>query len=404
MRPHRLIFRRMGDLNSRGEAIDRVTVVNELRRHSELESAGGLSAIVSLDDGIPQLPHLDRYVAILQEKSLLRRAIFAAEHLKNRCLMAQDGAGEILSDAEAMLNNLADGRQQHGQWLNPGQVMQNYPGGFNAFVNPPRGGTGIPTPWAKINSSTCGLHAGDLFIVGGRPSMGKSIIAMAIGHHAATLGHGAAIFSLEMTKESLVRRLISAIGSVDAQRLRAGCLDREERQCVAQAAAQIEDLPLYIDDTRARTIPTMTSALRKLKARHPVRLVVVDHLQLMCGMGRVESRHHELSAIAHSLKHLAGQFDVTVLLLSQLNRECEKSNRRPQLADLKESGSIEEDADIVMFVHRPEQFNREDRSLKGLAEFIIAKQRSGPVGKVKMLFQHSYQRFVETTDQMDTVE
>jgi replicative DNA helicase len=226
--------------------------------------------------------------------------------------------------------------------------------------------------------------------------MGKSIVGMQIAHHAAAHGDVAAVFSLEMTKESLIRRIISAVGSVDAQRLRSGKLDREERRRAAQAAEKIAELPLWIDDTRASTIPAVTSALRKLMAKRPVRLVVIDHLQLMKGAGRFESRHQELSEISHALKHLAGQFDVTVILLSQLNRECEKAGRRPQLSDLKETGSLEEDADVVLFIHRPEQYNRQDSTLRGQAEFILGKQRNGPTGKRDMVFQHGYQRFEET--------
>jgi replicative DNA helicase len=228
--------------------------------------------------------------------------------------------------------------------------------------------------------------------------MGKSVAGMQIAHCAAARGEGVAVFSLEMTKESLVRRLISAVGTVEAQRLRTGRLDRDERRRAAEAASQIEALPLWIDDTRARTIPAVTSALRKLTAKVSVRLVVIDHLQLMNGTGRFDSRHHELSEVSHALKHLAGQLGLTVVLLSQLNRECEKAARRPQLSDLKETGSLEEDADVVLFVHLPEQYNRQDATLHGKAEFIIGKQRSGPTGKRNMLFQHEYQRFVEETN------
>jgi replicative DNA helicase len=394
---HRRIWRRMVDLQGRGEGIDRLTVINELQKHGELESCGGFSYMVSLDEGLPQVPHLDGYVRIIQEKAVLRRAIHAAQELIARCMVARDDSQEILAEAEGVLSKLADGRGKHGQWLNPGQVMQSHPGGVGAFMQPPQGGAGIPTPWPGLTAALCGLQRGDLFLVAGRPSMGKSIVGMALAHHAATRGDGAAVFSLEMTKESLVRRLISAVGGVDAQRLRAGCLDREERRRATEAAAQIENLPLWIDDSRARTIPAMVAALRKLIARHPVRLVVIDHLQLTKGTGRFESRHAELSEVSHSLKHLAGQFDLTVVLLSQLNRECEKAARRPQLADLKETGSLEEDADVVLFVHRPEQYNRQDPALRGQAEFIIGKQRNGPTGKRAMLFQHGYQRFVEGT-------
>ncbi len=332
---------------------------------------------------------------IVQEKATLRRTIFAVQNLINRCMLASDGSEAILADAEAVLTRLADGRWKHGQWLNPGEVMQSYPGGLNAFLQPARGGIGVPTPWKGLDKAICGLQLGDLFLVAGRPSMGKSVVGMQIAHHAAKHGEGVAVFSLEMTKASLVQRLISAVGPVDAQRFRTGCLEKEERARVAEAARSIQALPLFIDDTRARTMPAITSALRKLMARNPVRLVVIDHLQLMKGVGRSESRHQELSEISHSLKHLAGQMGVTVILLSQLNRECEKAARRPQLSDLKETGSLEEDADVVLFVHRPEQYNRSETALRGQAEFIIGKQRNGPTGKRAMLFQHEYQQFVE---------
>jgi replicative DNA helicase len=395
---HRRIWRRVADLHGRGEPIDRLTVINELQKHNELESCDGFGYMVSLDDGLPQVPHLDGYVRIIQEKAVLRRAIHAAQSLIDRCMEAKDDSESILTDAEAILSKLADGRGKHGQWLNPREVMLSYPGGLNAFLNPPRGGAGIPTPWPGLTAALCGLHRGDLFLVAGRPSMGKSIVGMALAHHTAARGDGAAVFSLEMTKESLVRRLISAVAGIDAQRFRTGALDREERRKVAEAVSQIESIPLWIDDTRARTVPAVTSALRKLIAKHPARLVVIDHLQLMKGAGHFESRHHELSEISHSLKHLAGQFDLTVILLSQLNRECERAGRRPQLADLKETGSLEEDADVVLFVHRPEQYNRQEPALRGKAELIIGKQRNGPIGKRAMLFQHEYQRFVEVAE------
>lgn len=400
---HRRLWQRMADLHGRGERIDRVTVFNELDRHSEAQACGGLSYLVSLDDGLPQLPNLDSYVRIVQEKATLRKAIYAAQALMNRCMEAQDGSADILAEAEAVLAKLSDGRGK-AQWMNPGEVMNSHPGGINALLNPPRGGAGTPTPWPGLTTALCGLHRGDLVLVAGRPSMGKSVIGMQLAHHTAAHGEGVAVFSLEMSKHSLVVRLISAVGGVDAQRQRSGRLDREERRKATVAASQIAEIPLWIDDTRARTANAVTSALRKLAARHPLRLVIIDHLQLMNGVGRFDSRHHELSAISHSLKHLAGQMDLTVILLSQLNRECEKEKRRPQLSDLKETGSLEEDADVVLFVHRPEQFNRLDMSLRGQAEFIIGKQRNGPTGKWKMIFQHEYQRFVEAAETAEAEE
>jgi replicative DNA helicase len=398
---HRRIWNRMTELHARGERIDRITIVDALRAHKQLESVDGLSYLTSLDDGMPRLPNLDAYVTIVQEKALRRRAIVASQEFINRCFQDPDGAHELLAQAEKVLADLRDGSGKQPDWMTPGQVMTEYPGGLNAFLHPPRGGAGAPTPWPKLTVSLAGLHRGDLVLVAGRPSMGKSIIAMAIGHHTAAQNEAVAVFSLEMTKESLVRRLVSAIGSVDGQSLRTGRLDDAERLRALSAASGISGIPLHIDDSRARTVPAITSALRKLMARVPVRLVIIDHLQLMRAAGRTESRHHELSDISHSLKHLARQFDLTVILVSQLNRDCEREKRRPVLSDLKETGSLEEDADVVLFVHRPERYNRQDPSLRGQAEFIIGKQREGPTGKLAMQFQHTHQRFMETTDQRE---
>ncbi len=393
---HRRIFSRMHDLRRCGEHIDRVTVANELHRNKELESCDGVSYVVSLDDGLPKIINLDSYVRIVQEKATLRRTILAAQNLMSRCLLEQGDSRQILSDAEAVLARLTENRQRHGQWLTPGEVIESYPGGLDAFMAPNRVGSGcVPTPWPALTANLCGLQRGDLVLVAGRPSMGKSIIGMQMTHNATKAGYGVAFFSLEMTKDSLVRRLVAAVGHVDAQRLRSGTLNAEGRRRAIHAAAEIQNLPLWIDDTKASTMPAILAALRKLTARQTVRLVFIDHLQLMRCIGRTESRHHELSEISHSMKHLAGEFDVTVVLLSQLNRECEREKRRPQLADLRESGSLEEDADVVLFVHRPERYNREDKGLRGLAEFIIAKQRNGPTGKLNMVFLHEFQKFEE---------
>lgn len=304
-------------------------------------------------------------------------------------------------DAEAVLTKLGEKQQPHGQWLTPGEVIAAYPGGLNAFMSPNRGGVGIPTPWPMLTSALCGLQRGDLVLVAGRPSMGKSVIGMQLAHHAAKNGYGAAFFSLEMSKDSLVRRLIANIARVDAQRLRSGTLNADERLRACRAASEIDALPLWIDDTRAGTIPAVTSAPRRLCARQKVSAVFIDHFQLMHSIGRAESRHQELSLISHSLKHLAIECDLTIVLLSQLNRECERDKRRPQLADLKETGSLEEDADVVLFVHRPEQYNRQDESLRGVAEFIIGKHRNGPTGKLNMVFLHGFQKFEERSAGME---
>ncbi len=227
--------------------------------------------------------------------------------------------------------------------------------------------------------------------------MGKSVVGMQQGYATASEGTGVAYISLEMSKESLVRRLVAGISRVDAHKARSGYLNADERRRMLEAAADIENLPLFINDARAHTPAAISTALRKLKARTQVGLVIVDHLQLMKVTGRAESRHQELSEICHGFKRLAGQMECVVMLLSQLNRSCEQERRLPNLSDLKESGSIEEDADVVVFIHRPEMYRRDDASLRGKAELIVAKQRAGPTGKLALTFLHGYQVFEEAS-------
>lgn len=395
---HQRIFNRMIDLRRRGEQVNQITLYNELDRHGEAQACGGLGYLHDLTEGIPMLPNLDGHLRIIKDKSTLRRTVYAARDLAARCIAASDDAHEILADGEAILARLACHDARHGQWAKPGDVMRGHAGGINAFLDPPKGGIGIPMPWPGMNAKTGGLHRGELVILGGRPSMGKTAAELQIAAHAAAKGTVVAFFSLEMPKDALVRRLIAAEARVNHERIRHGGADAEERRRIREAVQRIDELTLFIDDSRANTAPAITNALRKLMAAQPARLVVIDHLQLMHAAGRYQTRHHELSEISHSLKHLAVQLDFTVLVASQLSRECEKDHRLPQLSDLRESGSIEEDADAVLFIHRPEVYNRRDRSLRGQAEFILAKQRNGPIGKRYMLFRHEYQRFEETTN------
>lgn len=395
---HRRIFVRLMDVHARGDAVDRVTVANELMNHAELEAVGGIGYLVSLDEGLPQLPNIDAYALIVKEKATLRRAIYAAQNLINRCMVAQDGAQDILTEAERFIGDLARNSDKRAmQWLTPGEVLSAYPGGINAFLSPHIFAGGIATPWPSLTTSTGGFHAGELVVIGGRPSMGKSIMAMQIAHTAAREGHGVAVVSLEMSKESLLSRLTCSVASVDAQKFRAGYLSQDERRRMSAALSSLHDIPLRIDDSRARSIPAIMAGIRKLAAQHPVRVIIVDHLQLMVSTSKADNRHHEISAICHALKHMAEDFKCTVVLCSQLNRKCEEENRRPQTSDLKESGSIEEDADLVIFCHRWERYQkfRDREDMRGRGELILAKQRSGPIGIVHLAFLGGLQRFEE---------
>lgn len=391
---NRRIFGQMKELHAHGEPIDYITTANALKDIGQLESVDGLTYLTSLAAGMPQLPNLDAWVRIVRDKAMLRRIIFGAQQLSDRA-MSGDGAGDVLEHAEGLLKGL--GQFSPVKWATPGDVMETYPGGLNKFLNPTRGGNGIPTPWPKVTEMLCGFQAGDLVLIGGRPSMGKSAAALQIALHTAKQDRAVAFVSLEMSKEALVQRLIAIVGGLDLHRLRGGYLDQEERLRAQFAAAEIADLPLFIDETRARTMPALEARIRRLRAEREIGLVIIDHLQLMRGMARAESRHQELSAISHDLKHLAVDFGVPVILLSQLNRECERERRLPQLSDLKETGSLEEDADVVLFIHRAEQYKRDDPSLHGLADLIVGKQRNGPVGKIAMTFTKACASFGERT-------
>ena len=393
---HRRIFKRMGDLHDRGERVDRVTVANELMKFNELEACDGLSYLVSLDDGLPQIPNLDGYIRIVKDKAVLRRIIFASQHMMNRCLLGEEEPGEILAGAEETLLKLGEARVKAGL-MNPQQILQDYDGGINAFLDPSKRIKGISTGFTKFDEYTGGLHGGELFILAARPSMGKTALALNIAQHVSLkLKKTAAVFSLEMSKESLLTRMLCAAARVDSQKFRAGYLNQKERGDLNRALHELVEAPLYIDDTPGVHLMDMHAKLRRLKAeRGEIGLVIVDYLQLMTGRGRFENRNQEVSALSRGMKLLAKELNVPMLVLSQLSRavETRQGDHRPQLSDLRESGSIEQDADLVGFIFREEVYHREREDLRGLAELIIAKQRNGPVGTVNLVFLHAQTKF-----------
>src|SRR5215469_4628552 len=393
---HRRIFRRMGELQDRGERIDRVTVANELMKFNELEACDGLSYLVSLDDGLPHIPNLDAYIRIVKDKAILRRIIFASQNMMNRCLLGEEHPDEILAGAEETLLKLGEARVKTGL-LDAHSILENYEGGINAFLDPSKRLKGISTGFAKLDEMTGGMHGGDLFILAARPSMGKCLAALNIAQHVALrLKQTAAIFSLEMSKESLLTRMLCAAARVDSQRFRAGYLTQEERRKLSSALHELVDSPLFIDDTAGIHLMDMHAKLRRLQAeRGKIGLVIVDYLQLMTGRGRFENRNQEVSALSRGMKLLAKELNVPMLVLSQLSRavETRQGDHRPQLSDLRESGSIEQDADLVGFIFREEVYNRDREDLKGLAELIIAKQRNGPIGTVNLVFLHAQTKF-----------
>lgn len=394
---HKRIFLRMSELHERGESIDRVTLANELMKLGQLQSVDGLSYLVSLDDGLPQIHNLDSYVSIVREKSLLRRIITVSQDTIHRCIASEENAVEILGAAEDAFMKLGD-VQSKNVLSSPAQIVSGYEGGINAFLDASKRIKGIGTGFLKLDEMTGGLREGELIILAARPAMGKTAFALNIAQHVAmnpANPQPVAIFSLEMSKESLLTRLICAAARVDQQRFRAGYLSAEERHSLQDALYRIVESPIYIDDSAGTNLMDVHSKLRRLQAEQGVGLVVIDYLQLMQGRGRYENRVQEVSALSRGFKLMSKELHVPFLVLSQLSRapETRPGDHRPMLSDLRESGSIEQDADMVAFIFREEVYRPDKESLKGMAELILAKQRNGPTGRVKLAFLNRYTKF-----------
>lgn len=392
---HRRIFARMGELFDRGEKIDRITLANELMKQGQLESVDGLSYLVSLDDGLPQIANLDGYVRIVKDKSMLRRMVFASQKVIDRCLIGEDEPDEILAGAEESLLKLGESRSRD-VLQRVGAVVDSFPGGLNAFLDPSKRLKGISTGFAKLDEMTGGLHEGELCILAARPSMGKTALALNIAQHVAThLQKTVAVFSLEMSAESLLTRMVCAAARVDQHKFRAGFLNAEERRRLQLALTELSEAPLFIDDTAGPNLMDIHAKLRRLRGEHGLGLVIIDYLQLMSSRGRSENRNQEVSAMSRGLKLLSKELKVPTLVLSQLSRasETRPGDHKPQLSDLRDSGSIEQDADLVAFIYREEVYKKDREDLKGLAELIVAKQRNGPIGLVNLVFLGQYTKF-----------
>lgn len=401
---HRRIYMRMGELYERGERIDRVTLANELMKQGQLESVDGLTYLVSLDDGLPTLSNLDGYVRIVKDKSILRKIIFTAQSLIHRALLAEDEPDRILAGAEETLLKLGESRAKDAL-ASPKRILEEFEGGLNSFLDPSRRVKGISTGFLKFDEMTGGLHEGELFVLAARPAMGKTALALNIAQHVATNPAGpqtVAVFSLEMSKESLLTRMICAGGRVDQQKFRAGYLNQDERRRLQKAAAELVKAPLFIDDTAGTHMMDIHAKLRRLQAEQGLGLVVIDYLQLMSGRGRFENRNAEISSISRGMKLLAKELKIPIIALSQLSRapETRPGDHRPQISDLRESGSIEQDADLVAFIFREEVYKPDREDLKGLAELLLQKQRNGPTGRVNLVFLKEFTKFENRTNDL----
>ena len=392
---HRRIYARMEDLASKGVRIDRVTLAEELRRQGQLESVDGLSYLVSLDEGLPEIANLDAYVNIVRDKSTLRRAIFAHQRGIEECLAAPDPPHETLERAERSIAALVT-ETRAVTFRTPTEVIDRA-GGISAFLHPD-GRCGVETPWPALNRMLVGrgLMPGQMVVIGARPSMGKTALACQIADHAATHGTGVAFFTLEMPDQSILLRMAAARAQVDGLKVTQGWANQLEIHALSEAFADLtdENTRLWIDDSTGCTVPAMRAALRRLTAKHSIGLVVIDYLQLVETSGGSERRLYEqVSEISRGVKRLAREFNVPVVVLAQLNRESEKGARKPQLSDLRDSGSIEQDADIVLLPVRQDGQD-EHADVLGI-DLLIAKQRNGPLGRVPLKFLKRYAKFIE---------
>ena len=406
---HRRIYMRMFELHERGEKIDRITVAEELMRHNELESVDGLGYLVSLDDGMPHIANLESYIKIVRDKATLRRIIHTSQHLMNRALMAEESPDEILAGASEALMGISDTRQVGDDGLmSAGDFLRGFPGGFQSFVEPCRRENGLRTWLLKFDEMTGGFRPGELIVLGARPGQGKSAMSLTMAWNIASRTNTpVGIFSLEMSRELLLLRLLCGVAHVDSQRLRHGYLNAGEREKLRAAANQIAEAPLYIDDSSSLTVMDFHAKVKRFeqKTKQKLGLAIVDYLQLMAGKG--ENRNQEVGRISRGLKMLAGpkQLNMPILALAQVGREAEKrvGDMRPRLTDLRESGSIENDADMVAFIFREHAYKPDREDLDGLAELIISKARSGPTGKIDLCWLASQQRFENRAEDLGDI-
>src|ERR1700680_2857099 len=394
---HRRIYPRSMDLSESSRPIDMITLVEEFDRHKELEAIGDVGYISGLVDGVPDRPSIEHYIKIVRDKALLRGLIHASNAAIARAAEQSDPAEEILNNAEAAIFQLSEKRIGRG-FLGVQEIVRESFGSVDALLQRGQRITGLATHYADLDEMTSGLQRADLVIIAGRPSMGKTAFAMNIAENAAIEDQQVVgVFSLEMSREALLLRLLCSQARVDAHKMRTGSLWQDDTKKLVRAMEQLAHAPIYIDDTPGISLSEMRAKSRRLKqSAGKLDLIIVDYLQLMSGGGkRYENRTQEVSAISRGLKALAKELPVPVIALSQLSRapESRVGDHRPQLADLRESGSIEQDADVVAFIFREEVYKQDREDLRGQAELLVSKQRNGPVGKVDLVFLHSLTKF-----------
>jgi len=390
---HRRIFEVIISLFNSGKAVDLITLTDELKRTGSLEAIGGVSYLTELANSVPSAANVGHYVRIVKEKSILRTLITNATKIIHSCHQHEGNVSQLVDEAEKLIFEVSDDRT-HTTFIPIKEIIKDSIETIDRLYQNKAHVTGIPTGYVDFDMKTAGLQPSDLIIVAGRPSMGKSALALGIAEYAGVVAKvPLALFSLEMSKEQLVQRLLCSHAKVDANKVRTGYLAASDWPRLTAAAGKLSEAPIFIDDTAAISAMELRAKARRLKANHDIKLIIVDYLQLMSGSGFTESRQQEISDISRSLKALARELNVTVIGISQLSRSVEnREGHRPQLSDLRESGAIEQDADVVVLIMREEYYNPTPEN-EGIAEIIIAKQRNGPVGTFKLTFLKEYTRF-----------
>ena len=399
---HRKIFLGMVELFNKNEPVDLITLTEVLKKRNHLEDVGGAAYLASLVDNITTASNISYYAKIVREKSVIRKLITTATEIVTSGYEDSKDVEDLLDEAEKSIFEIT-GRQIKPSFLDLKSVLKESMKTIERLYERKEFVTGVPTGFGEFDRLTAGLQPADLIVVAGRPSMGKTAFCLNIAQYAAIEANiPVAIFSLEMSKEQIALRMICSEGRVDAHRLRRGFLDKEDWKKLITAIDVLSQAPIFIDDTPALTALEMRAKARRLKAEHNLGLLIVDYLQLMRGRGSSDNREQEISDISRSLKALAKELNLPIVALSQLNRRVEdRPNKRPQLADLRESGAIEQDADVIAFIYREELYNRSDEDVKGIAEILVGKQRNGPTGDIKLTFVDKYTRFENFSPRVD---
>ena len=390
---HKRIFQAVIDLYQKNEPADLVTVTNILKAQNVLDDIGGPAYLAGLVDRVPTSANVVYYAKIVYEKAVLRHLISAATQIVDKSYAESGEVDTFLDEAERIIFEVAQKKVTQAFYSIKDIVKDSFKT-IEKLYERKELITGVPTGYTELDRMTAGLQPSDLVILAGRPSIGKTALAMNMAAHAAIqMNIPCAIFSLEMSKEQLVQRLLCSEARVSGSKLRGGFLAESDWPKLTRAAGLLSEAPIFIDDTPAITVLEIRAKTRRLQKEKGIKFIVVDYLQLMRGIGRIESREREIAEISSSLKALAKELKIPVLAISQLNRAVEnRQDKRPQMADLRESGSIEQDADVIMFVYRDEVYNRESPE-KGMAEVIIGKKRNGPIGFTKLAFLHEFTKF-----------